>query len=207
MIEIVNIPDMPSEEVDFNVDFKELKKINSDIVGWIVIEGTQVNYPIVQGKNNSYYLNHAYDKKYSSLGSIFMDYASTSNFTDENTFIYGHHTQNGSMFGEIKKYMDVNFYNEHPSFYLYTPEGNYRVDIISVYVADALSDSYNQVFTTKEEFKKYLDNVIEKSIYSTNVTIDYEIDRIITLYSCSHEYNRKKYDRYFIHGKVIDLNE
>ena len=157
LIEEINIPDIPSEETKFTVDFEKLKNINSDVVGWIIMEGTQVNYPIVQGENNSYYLNHSYEKKYSSFGSIFLDYSSSSDLSDKNSFIYGHHTRNGSMFGELKKYMNTNFFNEHPSFYLYTPNGNYKADIFSVYTADALSDSYNQSFSSLEDFKLYID--------------------------------------------------
>jgi len=116
LIKIAEIPEVPMEEPTNSVDFDELKKINSNVVGWIVIEDTQVNYPIVQGKDNSYYLNHSFDKSWNSLGSIFMDYRSSNDFSDYNTFIYGHHTKNGSMFGELYKYMDATFYKEHPFF-------------------------------------------------------------------------------------------
>lgn len=200
LIEEFDISEIPSEEPEFSVDFDSLKQINSDIVGWIILEGTQVNYPIVQGSNNSYYLNHSYDKKWSSFGSIFMDYSSSSDFSDKNTFIYGHHTRNGSMFGEVNKYMDINFYQEHPFFFLYTPNGNYQVEVFSVYTADALSDSYDQSFSSEEEFKQYIEMVRNKSKYDIDVNIDTSIDRIITLYSCSREYGYSKFDRYFIHG-------
>lgn len=205
LIEIIEIPDVPSEEPKFTVNFDELKKINSDVVGWIVIEGTQVNYPIVQGSNNSYYLNHSYDKKWSGYGSIFMDYNSSPDFSDFNTFVYGHNTKNGTMFGELYRYMDINFYNEHSTFYLYTPSGNYLVEIFSAYIADTESDSYNQVFSSLEDYKKYLDTIISKSRYMTDVSVDYNLDRIITLYSCSKEANRSKNDRYFIHGKLTKI--
>lgn len=207
LIEQLDIPEEPSDEPEFTVDFEYLKSINSDIVGWIVMEGTQVNYPIVQGNNNSYYLNHSYDKKWSSYGSIFMDSSSSADFSDKNTFIYGHHTRNGSMFGEIKKYMNINFYNEHPSFYLYTPTGNYVADIFSIYTDDALSDSYDQSFPSLEEFKQYIDIVTKKSKYNTGITIDYENDRIISLYSCSHETGYTKYERYFIHAVLRSVSK
>ncbi len=200
LIEQLEIPEEPSSEPEFSIDFEYLKNINSDVVGWIVMEGTQVNYPIVQGSNNSYYLNHSYDKKYSALGSIFMDYSSSLDFSDKNTFVYGHHTRNGSMFGEIKKYMKKEFYNEHPYFYLYTPEGNYIAEIFSVYTADALSDSYNQSFSSLEEYESYIDKINNKSKYNTDIVVDYETDRIISLYSCSHESGYSKNDRYFIHA-------
>lgn len=207
LIEIIDIPDIPSEEPSFSVDFTKLKNINEDVVGWIVIEGTKINYPIVQGKNNTYYLNHSYDKKWSSFGSIFMDYKSSSDFLDYNTFIYGHHTKNGSMFGEIYKYLDESFYNEHPFFYLYTPHKNYKVEVFSAYVNKSNSNSYKDKFSSKEDYQNYLKYIIARNNYNTNVKIDFNKDKIITLYSCSRESNWAKNDRYFIHGKLIDLNE
>lgn len=205
LIEIIDIPDVQSEKSKFTINFDELRKINSDVVGWIVIEGTQVNYPIVQGNNNSYYLNHSFDRKWSSYGSIFMDYRSSKDLIDYNTFIYGHHTKNGSMFGELYKYMDANFYSEHPFFYLYTLKGNYKVEVFSVYLDNAESESYNQSFKTQNEYADYINLIITKSNYKIDVKINSLSDRIITLYSCSHERNRKKTDRYFIHGKILKI--
>lgn len=200
LIELVDIPEIPSEEPTFEVDFDELKKINSDIVGWIVIEDTQINYPIVQGNDNTFYLNHSHDKSWNSYGSIFMDYESFSDFSSYNTFIYGHHTKNGSMFGELYKYMNVEFYENHNTFYLYTPTGNYEAQIFSAYVDSTTSDSYNQFFSTEKEYEEYIKMVKSKSNYKTDVNVNSSKDNIITLYSCSHESSRQKTDRYFIHA-------
>lgn len=202
LIELVEIPEVPSEEPSFEVNFDELKKINSDVIGWIVIEGTQVNYPIVQANNNTFYLSHSYDKKWNSLGSIFADYQSSNNFSDYNTFIYGHHTKNGSMFGELYKYMNKEFYESHKSFNLYTPDDNYLAEVFSAYVDSTKSDSYNQSFSSIKEFKDYINLVKEKSNYDTEIEIDVSKDKIITLYSCSHESNRQKTDRYYIHAVI-----
>lgn len=200
LIELIDIPENIEEESPFSVNFSELQKINPDIVGWILIDGTQINYPIVQGKDNSYYLNHSYDKKWSGFGSIFMDYSSSKNFSDYNTFIYGHHTKNGSMFGEIYKYMNKSFYEEHHTYMLYTPSGNYIAEIFSAYIDNTTSESYNQKFNSIEEYKKYIDMIKEKSNYKTEVDVNVKEDKIITLYSCSHESNRQKTDRYYIHA-------
>lgn len=202
LIELVEIPEVPSEELSFEVNFDELKKINSDVIGWIVIEGTQVNYPIVQANNNTFYLSHSYDKKWNSLGSIFADYQSSNNFSDYNTFIYGHHTKNGSMFGELYKYMNKEFYESHKSFNLYTPDDNYLAEVFSAYVDSTKSDSYNQSFSSIKEFEDYINLVKEKSNYDTEIEIDVSKDKIITLYSCSHESNRQKTDRYYIHAVI-----
>lgn len=201
LIEIGDVK--PSSEIDKipQIDFSKLKEVNNAIVGWIIIDGTQVNYPIVKGKDNSYYLNHSYDKSYNSYGSIFMDYRSDENFSDLNTFIYGHYTSNGSMFGELKKYMDESFYKEHLFFYILTPNENYIVDVFSAYTDDALSDSYVSGFHNIEEYQEYLKRIIAKSRYKTNVDINYSQDKLVTLYSCSHE-SGSKTERYFIHGVI-----
>lgn len=205
LIEIIDIPDEVVKEPKDLIDFAELKNINSDVVGWIKIDDTQVNYPIVKGKNNSYYLNHSYDKNWSGYGSIFMDYESSSDFSDFNTFIYGHNTKNGSMFGELYKYMNFNFYKEHQIFFIYTPNKNYKATIFSVYVDDTESDSYNQKFKSHDDYKKYIDLIISKSKFETNIDFDLYNKKIVTLYSCSHETNHKKTDRYFIHAVIESL--
>ena len=201
LIEIGDVK--PSAEIDKipQIDFSKLKEVNDDIVGWIIMDGTQVNYPIVQGDNNSYYLNHSYDKSYNSYGSIFMDYRSNNDFSDLNTFLYGHYTGNGSMFGELKKYMKQSFYEEHPFFYILTPIENYKVEIFSAYTDDALSSSYNIEFDNLNDYQTYLEKIKLKSRYSTDISINYNIDKIISLYSCSHE-SGSKTERYFIHGVI-----
>lgn len=201
LIEIGDVK--PSSEIDkiSQIDFSKLKEVNNAIVGWIIIDGTQVNYPIVKGKDNSYYLNHSYDKSYNSYGSIFMDYRSNENFSDLNTFIYGHYTSNGSMFGELKKYMEESFYKEHPFFYILTPNGNYKVDVISAYTDDALSSSYNAKFNDLNDYQRYIEKIRLKSRYSTDISVNYNFDKIISLYSCSHE-SGSKTERYFIHGVI-----
>ena len=110
------------------------------------------------------------------------------------------------MFGELKKYMNTNFFNEHPSFYLYTPNGNYKVDVISADTDDALSSSYNAKFNDLNDYQRYIEKIRLKSRYSTDISVNYILDRTITLYSCSHE-SGSKTERYFIHGKIISLSE
>lgn len=195
---IVEINELPQ------IDFSKLKEINDDIIGWIIIKGTQVNYPIVKGDDNSYYLSHSYDKSYNSYGSIFMDYNSNNNFSDLNTFIYGHYTNNGSMFGELKKYMDVSFYKEHPFFYILTPEKNYRANIFSAYTDDALSNSYTSDFASLSDYEQYIKDITKKSRYEANTMIDSSKDKLITLYSCSHE-SGSKTERYFIHAILQEI--
>lgn len=206
LIEVGEIT-LPEDSDEFpKIDFEKLKEVNKDIVGWIIIEGTQVNYPIVKGSDNSYYLSHSYDKSYNVYGSIFMDYKANSHFNNLNTFLYGHYTSNGSMFGELKKYMDDSFHEEHPFFYIFTLEGNYKANVLSAYTDDALSNSYISDFHNINEYKQYLKNIIAKSRYKTNVDVDYSQDKLVTLYSCSHE-SGSKTERYFVHAVLNKITD
>ncbi len=203
IIDIAEIPEEPEEESKINFD--ELIAINSDIKAWIYIEGTNINYPIVQG-NNTYYLKHNYKKEYSGSGSIYMDSTAKTDFTSLNTFIYGHYTSNKSMFGELGNFMNQDFFDAHKNIFIYTPDKNYQLEIFSVHVDNAFSDSYQMNFITKEDYKNYIDLMREKSVIRSNVKIDYTKDKIVTLYSCSRETNYKKQDRYYIHSKILEIN-
>lgn len=206
LIEVSKIQDIQeetSEEVQIN--FEDLSNINSDIVAWIVIDGTNINYPIVQTSNNTYYLKHSFYKKYSNYGTIYMDATANKDFTSMNTFIYGHYTANKSMFGELGNFMKQSFYDEHPYITIYTPYKTLKAKIFSVHVDDASSDSYQMDYTTNEAFKNYIDLMKNKSVINSDVEINSTIDKIITLYSCSRETNYQKQDRYYIHAVIYDL--
>lgn len=208
--ELINIAeisakdDMTEKNKD-EINFQELININSDFVGWIKIDETNINYPIVQGTNNTYYLKHSFYKEYSNAGSIYMDATANSDFTSQNTFIYGHYTSNGSMFGQLGKYMEQSFYDEHKDIYIYTPTKNYKLEIFSVHVDKASSKSYQMNFTTEESYKSYIDLMKEYSVIKSDVNVDYTKDKIVTLYSCSHERNHAKDDRYYIHAKITEV--
>lgn len=207
LIEIAEIPKKVEEieEKKDEINFQELININSDFVGWIKIDDTNINYPIVQGTNNTYYLKHSFYKEYSNAGSIYMDATANSDFTSKNTFVYGHYTSDGSMFGQLGKYMKQSFYDEHKNLYIYTPTKNYRLEIFSVHVDKASSKSYQMNFTTEESFKDYIDLMKSYSVIKSEVMIDYNKDKIVTLYSCSHERGHAKDDRYFVHAKITEI--
>lgn len=207
LIEKINIPEDLTEDKSVQINFDELKNINQDVVGWINIKDSQINYPIVQGNNNSFYLNHSFEKKWSNYGSIFIDFNSSPQFNNYNTFIYGHHTKNGSMFGELYKFMNYDYYKEHNEIYLYTPTKNYIGIIFSAYLDSTTSDSYKKVIRTSVEYNEYLEIIKKKSNYKINVDIDTNVDKIITLYSCSHEPNKQKTDRYFIHAVLRSVED
>jgi len=107
------------------IDFAGLKAINEECVAWIYIEDTRINYPVMQGKDNDYYLNHLINGKWNGGGSIFMDYRVKADISDRHTILYGHRLKNGNMFHGITKYKRQSYYEAHPTGYLVTPEQTY----------------------------------------------------------------------------------
>lgn len=104
------------------IDFAGLKAVNLDVIAWIQIPALDISYPVVQGKDNAYYLHHLFSGESNINGSIFVDCHNQPDFTDQNTIVYGHNMKNGSMFGTLDKYQDKELFEQHPEFYLYLPD-------------------------------------------------------------------------------------
>lgn len=119
-----------SEAEEKTIDFEELRKINEDIVAWIQIPGIDVDYPVVQGEDNEYYLHHTFRKEVNKAGSIFLDYRNRADFTEQRVIIYGHNMKDGSMFSNLKKYQDNAFRKESGTAYLYLPEKTLQLEIM-----------------------------------------------------------------------------
>ena len=120
-----------SEAEEKTIDFAELRKINEDIVAWVQIPGINVDYPVVQGEDNEYYLYHTFRKEANKAGSIFLDYRNRADFTEQRVIIYGHNMKDGSMFSNLKKYQDNAFRKESGTAYLYLPEKTLQLEIVA----------------------------------------------------------------------------
>lgn len=143
-----NDPD-PEDESGFTflqVDFEEIKAQNPDVAAWIQIPALSVSYPVVQGKDNSYYLHHMFDGQENKNGSIFIDYHNQPDFTDSNTIIYGHNMKNGSMFGTLDQYQEKELFRQYPCFYIYLPDGILEYRIVSCYAGKTGSVGYTYRF-------------------------------------------------------------
>lgn len=175
-----------------SVDFEALKAINPDIVGWIYLEGTEINYPVVRGSDNDYYLNKLYDGTPNGSGSIFMDYRNEPNFVDKNNILYGHSMKNGTMFTAIKRFKNQEYYDEHPIALLMTPDKNYKVEFFTGYIANVEQDAWNYYFDTEEAFQHWLDSSKSKSTFTSEVvpTVD---DEVLTLSTCTYEFDNARY--------------
>ena len=179
-----NMQQVADTGLQLAVDFDSLQAVNSDVVGWIWMKDTVINYPILHSKkNNDEYLYTTYDGKQNNSGSIFADYRNNADFTDDNTVLYGHNMKNGSMFACLLKMRGQEYFDAHREFYVLTPEGNRRYEIISVFQVDALSDIYEREFATKEEKQQWLDFVIKKSAVLAPFSANVE-DTFVLLSTC-----------------------
>lgn len=187
-----------------SVNFDELKKKNTDTVGFIKVNGTNVNYPIVQTKDNSYYLNHAFDKSKNSAGWVFADYRNDMINFDKNTIIYGHSRSNQTVFGSLKKVLNKNWYNNKDNHIikLSTPTENTLWQIFSIYTIKPESYYITTNFTD-DSYKKFLTTIKERSEINFSGTVNNN-DKILTLSTCKDAAGTT---RLVIHAKLIKLEQ
>lgn len=172
------------------VDFDTLQKTNSDIVGWLYIPGTVVDYPVVKTGDNEKYLDTLFSGEKNKAGAIFMDYRNKPGFTDDNTILYGHNMKNKSMFHVLVEYSNQDFYNDHKNIYYYTLDGAYELRIFSVFKANA-SDMYTSVSFGKSK-EADLKALAARTLVLTDEKIDGE-KNIATLSTCSYEFDDARF--------------
>ena len=179
--------DLPSvqELSPVSVDFDELRRIGGDVVAWICLPHTAINYPVAQGRDNEFYLTRFLDGSQISGGTLFADYLCPSDFSGKNTIIYGHNMKDGSMFALIDDYGEQSFYDQHPVMYLNTPTQNYRVDIFSGFTTDPESFVYATAFASAEDFAAHLRALYASSEIDCGVSVSPD-DRIVTLSTCTY---------------------
>lgn len=182
----------PLETTPITVDFDALLEENSDVVGWLYCEDTPINYPIVQSKDNDYYLRRLLDGTWNIAGTIFMDYRNTSDFSDWNSIIYGHNMNNDSMFGTLQDYKKQEYYEEHPVLYLLTPTQDYKIQLISGYTTPATEAKTYGFPDSIEGRDELIENAVQRSTFEAEVQIGEE-NRIITLSTCAYEYEDARY--------------
>jgi len=173
-------------------EYRKLYETNSDLAGWIVIEGTDINYPVVQSKvYQEFYLDHNFDGEEDDAGSIFIDARNDILLPDDNIIIYGHNMKNGSMFGTLQYYLDKEYYNTHSIISFDTLYGRY-VYKIAVVGLSKISEESEDTFKyydflnakNKKEFKTYVENIKKLEAYDTGTSLSYG-DKLITLSTCN----------------------
>lgn len=182
-----------------NIDFTELKKINSDTKGWIQVNGTNINYPFVQTSNNKYYLNRSFNKSYNNAGWVFLDYRNNINNLSKNTIIYAHGRLDTTMFGSLKNILSSGWLDNTDNYIvkLSTETENTLWQVFSVYHIPTTSDYIQVTFSSDEEFKNWTMMLINRSQFNFNTTVN-ELDNILTLSTCFNED-----EKVVLHAKLI----
>lgn len=176
------------DETDVNY-LADCLEINSDTVAWITIPDTEIDFPVVQGEDNSYYLNHSFEKESSSLGVPFLDYRCSGDFTDFNSIIYGHHIKGGMMFSGLDKYKEEDYFLSHSTGYLTTRDMRYTIHFVACIVSESDGACYTVVFLNDEEKQAYLDEITSNALILNDFSIDELIEKqLITLSTCSYEF-------------------
>ena len=175
-----------------SVDFDSLQEQCSDIVGWIYSPDTVINYPITQCDDNMYYLHRLINGNYNSSGTLFIECLCPKGFAADNTIIYGHHMNDGSMFASLVNYAQQSYYEAHPVMYISTPDKNYRLDIFAGYVTEATSDTYQINFENDEDYQEYLNLMKDQSKFSAEVNVSPD-DKIVTLSTCTYDYDDARF--------------
>lgn len=173
------------------VDFDALAKVNPDVKAWLYIEGTGINYPVVQSKDNNYYLHKTFEGRDSYIAAIFLDAACASDFSSDNSIIYGHNLKNGEMFGMLKKNYDTAYnsdadYTEHRKIWVVTPKAQIEYEVFAAREIDVNADKdvYTIDFATEEEYAAYLKKAAAKSLYQTDTKVSEE-NPMLTLSTCT----------------------
>lgn len=183
------------------VDFAGLKSVNSDVIGWIYVPDTEINYPIVHTSDNDYYLDHLVDRTQNPAGAIFLDTRNPSDFSDLHSIIYGHHMKNGSMFAALKGYKKQDFFDGHKTGYLITQDAAYSIDFFAGHVANVEENAWQLDFDDAADFDNWIKSLKEVSAFKSDIEPQYG-DRIFTLSTCSYEFDDA---RFVLSGKLTKI--
>ena len=175
------------------IQLEELQKENEEIIGWLEIEGTNINYPVLQASDNDYYLTHNYKKEKASTGSIFLDKDFDLINGSSNYLIYGHRNKSGLMFEDLIKYAEEDFYKEHTKIRFTTNKDDSIYEILSVFYSRVYYKSEQNVFryyyfvnaNNEQEYNDFVNNAKKVSLYDTGVTAKYG-DQLLTLSTCEY---------------------
>lgn len=198
--EEINEPEYDIPAVDFDTLHNE---VNENIIAWLYCPETVIDYPVVQGEDNDYYLRHLADGTFNYNGCLFIDYRNDSNLLDRNTYIYGHHMQSGAMFASIVNYSNEDYYHEHPVLFLTFGKHQYLLEPFSGYTTTKNGNAYEIEFSSDHEYAEWLRSAVESSEFIPDAITISTNDQIITLSTCAYSFNDA---RYVLHCKLTLLS-
>ena len=182
-----------------SIDYSKLIEKNKDIIGWVKVNSTNINYPVVQYSDNEYYLTHDLYRNYNGGGWVFLDYRNKNDFNNKNSIIYAHGRENKTMFGTLKNILNKEWYQNKDNYVIKTSSlsGSYVWQVFSVYKIPNTNDYIKTNFSTDSEYQTFLNLITKRSIYDfkTNVTIN---NKILTLSTCFDDNSKV-----VLHAKLI----
>ena len=187
--------------VDF--DYEGLVSLNPDIIGWVYIPDTNINYPLLRADNNQKYLTLSYDLQWTNSGGIFMDYRNAADFSDDNTIIYGHNMKNGGMFGNLKKYADTEYLKEHSYIYIFTKDRILKYRAFAAYKTENDSESYTMDFSKDTGYSGYLEYVLASAGDNKNDAIE-ETTPLMMLSTCT---SVRRTERFVVNAVLVAEKE
>ena len=187
----------PDHETDGGASFAELRAVNGDVRAWLTLDGTAIDYPVLQGTDNMTYLNRDVYGRFALAGSIFLDVDCDADFSGRYSLLYGHHMADGTMFASISGYKQQWYYDAHPSFYLYTNEGTYRVDLFAGLIVPGEHEVFNTSFSDET-----LSRFISQSTFNAGRGVP--TGRIVGMCTCSYEADNY---RFVVLGEMTLLTE
>ena len=203
----VPVPTM-REQAPVEVDFSKLLKINDDIIGWIYMEDTVVNYPLLQGENNLYYLDKTMYKKYLASGSIYLDCDNEPDFSDAHSIIFGHNMKNHTMFGDLSDLRDEDYLKEHPYVDLILTDGTWmRYEICSMYRAHVEDGTFRAPLNKAKNFKPFMELITEKNMHAESeldLPVVQEEDKVLTLSTCTED--SADLERFVVHAVLVSVD-
>lgn len=181
--------------------FHDLLAVNRQMIGWISVDGTKLNNPILQADNNDFYLNHNFRDQESRAGSVFMDYRNNILTMNQNTILYGHAMKNNTMFGSLKNYLKQDFADDHPIIYLDTLYEGYDIEVFAAY--ETTIDFYyiETDFTSREAYQQFIDEIQKRSSIQMDVAVSPD-DKILTLSTCKDSVMNDDH-RFVVQGKLV----
>lgn len=211
-VSIIDIPEMVDESEERVLKVKELKAQYPDVVGWLEIKGTNINYPVMQGEDNDYYMDHNYKKEETKSGSIFLDKNYDWSIPSSNLLMYGHNKRSAStMFSDLLQYKEERFYQSYPTIRFTTPEEDAEYEIIAAFLSRVYYKSEKNVFRyyffvnakNELEYNDFVTNAKKASLYETGKTAEYG-DQLMTLSTC--EYSQED-GRFAVVARKVNIHQ
>lgn len=189
----IDTAEVTEERTEKMIQLEELQKENEEIIGWIEIAETNINLPVCQAQDNSYYLTHNYKKEKATSGALFLDKDFNLDKPSTNYLIYGHRNKNGTMFEDLIKYKDEQFFKSHPTIKFTTTKEDTEYQIIAVFFSRVYYKDEQNVFRyyqfvnaeNETEYNEYISNCKKASIYDTGATAEYG-EQLLTLSTCEY---------------------